>query len=117
MSSETPPPILFYADSIKAELTGHADGRCLLRLRQTGLTDSAPRRLQVVLQPVDGRGLARGFPVVLAEERLHFSTALGGDPKAFVWLPSSITFDLARGCYYRILTTESSDADEGGKAS
>ena len=115
MEPESPPPILFHADGIEAQLTGHADGRCLLRLRQTSKAGSAPRRLQVILQPVDERGLGRGFPAILAEEPLRFSTALGGDPQAFVWLPAGISFDLARGCYYRVLTSESSDADEERK--
>lgn len=106
MTYQSPAPILFHAEGIEAELSGHADGRCLLRVRHTRPGQPADGRLQIILQRVDQRGLARGFPVVLVDETLHFSTVLGGEPLAFVWLPRGIAFDLARGCYYRVLFSD-----------
>jgi hypothetical protein len=122
LTFQSPPPLLFHAEGIEAELTGHADDRCLLRLRLTSPGDPAPNCLQVVLQPADQRGLARGFPVVIAEAPLRFSTVLGGDASAFVWLPTGVSFDLAQGCYYRILRAASpslkaNPSDDNGNAS
>jgi hypothetical protein len=85
----------------QAKLSTDRDGDCWLEI-----TQDEPRpgswRLEVVWQPVDDRGLASGFGSQLFQTPLEFFSTLDDQRRAFVLLPSNISFDLARKCYYRL---------------
>jgi hypothetical protein len=102
----TPEPVSFYGPGLRLELLGHPSGRCLL---QAWVTESPPAKwvLEVLFQPVEPSGLARGFPTLLHSTPVQFSTAISDLPTAFIWLPNGFLFDLARRCYYRFSPVKS----------
>lgn len=101
------PPTLhetFHSPGVIAELTW--DGwRCRLEIRvdAAGSPAATPLKCDLLLQPLDARGLAHGPVARLAtEEVLLRPTADGTSWLGRLWLPPGIDFPLARNCYYRL---------------
>ncbi|MFO0821184.1 MAG: hypothetical protein U1A77_24785 [Pirellulales bacterium] len=101
MSTQALASLSLHGSGLRAELSADRDGDCWLEIT---LAESTPGnwRLEVVWQPVDDRGLARGFGCQLFQAPLEFAATFDDQPRAYVLLPSNISFDLARKCYYRI---------------
>lgn len=107
----TPSPTSFslHGPGLRTSLTSDRDGDCLLEITQVEPA-SGEWRLEVIWQPVDDRGLARGFTNLLYQTAIRFSTLFGAQPRAFVRLPANISFELARTCYYRVAPRPAGDA-------
>lgn len=94
--------IKLHGAGVRVELSADRDGECLLEITQ--VEPVAGRwRLEVIWQPVDDRGLARGFTSPLFQTPLTFSKLFGDQPQTYVRLPANISFELARKCYYRVV--------------
>lgn len=102
MFGENFPVQTLHGPGLRSELSCDRDGQCLLEITQVEPAPG-PWRLEVVWQPVDDRGLARGFACHLYQTPLAFATLLDERPRAYVWLPANISFELARKCYYCIV--------------
>jgi hypothetical protein len=95
------PALRLHGPGVRAELSADRDGECFLEITQVEPA-AGSWRLEVIWQPVDERGLARGFTSPLYETPLEFTTHLDAQSRAYVQLPANISFELARKCYYRV---------------
>lgn len=103
------PSMTLHNLTFRAELSADRAGECLLEITHVAPAASA-WQLEVIWQPVDDRGLARGSSCRLFETPLEFS-ALDDQPScAYVRLPVNISFELARKCYFRITRRLPSDS-------
>src|SRR5437868_3599506 len=101
MSEQPTVPVPFHGPGIEALLVAGRDGQCLMRLVQTQ-SGPADGILEVLKQPVDESGFPQGFNALLWEGTVEFCGSGAGTREAYVWLPSGLSFDVARNCYYRI---------------
>ena len=104
MTEVYPTPIAFHGRGLSAELIRGRDGRCLFTVRRTAPAPDGAA-LAVILQPLDSRGLARGFSSTLFHREFSFATGPGGDARAYLWLPRNISWELATRCYYQVSYT------------
>ncbi len=106
MTPETGACFTFFSDEFSARVHCGLEGPCLLQITREA-PDSEECVLRILHQPCDERGLACGFASLFHEQRFSFSTALGGKPQAFCWLPARIDCQTADDCYYQILPIDS----------
>lgn len=94
----------FSGPGIDAQLSWQG-WRCRLDVRVAPDSSLAPGPLgcEVLVQPVDRRGLPTGLLTRLDKQRLWLRSGEDGDwLQGRLWLPSVIDFEFARSCYFRL---------------